>query len=166
MKITKERLTEKGWSEEEIDKTMAILHRAKHNIHPHTYLLNKSIYWIALVLIILGNFIFSIMLIPLILTLSTWPLYLIILLIALSFGVIMSVIIKDIEDLEAKHHLIILLVVPIIAIINFFIVVNVVNNDLLTKVLNHYHNPLIVGLVYLSGFMLSYSYLIFEEKWK
>ncbi|MBC8501043.1 MAG: hypothetical protein H8D38_04745 [DPANN group archaeon] len=166
MKITKERLATKGWADEEIDKTITILEKAKEKRHPRILLLDKTVYWIALLLVIFGNFAFSTFLIPILITFNNVSLYFIILLLAASFGIIMSVVIKDIEDLERKHHLAMLLIVPIIGLINFFIVVNITNNNPIADVLQYYHNPFLIGIVYLIGFMLPYSYLVFEEKWR
>ncbi|NQU98118.1 hypothetical protein HQ533_01510 [Candidatus Woesearchaeota archaeon] len=166
MKITKERLATKGWSEEEINKTIKILEKAKQKKHPHICVLDKAVYWIALVLMIFGNFAFSTFLIPVLVTFNNLSLYFIILLLAASFGIAMSIVIKDIEDLERKHHLAMFLIIPIVGLINFLIVVNLSNNNPLAASLNTYHNPWIVGVTYLVGFMIPYVYLVFEEKWK
>lgn len=165
MKLTKERLLAKGWSDEEIDKTIEILERAKNKKHPKIYLLDKSIYWIALILMIFGNFAFSTFLIPILVTVNHFSLYFIILLLAACFGVIMSVVIKDMEDLKSGHHAVLFSVIPITGLINFFIVVNIANNNPLAKALSTYHNPWIIGLVYLLGLLLPFTYLLFEEKW-
>lgn len=166
MKITKERLATKGWSDEEINKTIKILEKAKQKKHPHIVLLDKAVFWIALFLIVFGNFAFSTFLIPILVTFNNFSLYFIILLLSAAFGVIISIVIKDIEDLQQHHHLVLFLVVPIVGIINFLIVVNKANNNPLADALQTYHNPIIVGLVYLVGFMIPYTYLVFEEKWK
>lgn len=165
MQITHSRLAEKGWSDEEIEKTMDLLEKARQNRHPYIFLLDKIVYWMALVLIIVGNFTFSFILIPLLITFNNFSLYFIILLLSATFGIIMSVVIKDIEHLEVKHHVTLLLVVPIVGIINFFFVVKATNNDIMANVLQIYHNPWIIGIIYLAGFLIPYIYLVFEEKW-
>ena len=139
MKITRERLVTKGWSDAEINKTLKILEKAKKNRHPHIVLLDKTVYWVALLLIIFGNFAFSTFLIPILVFFNNFSLYLIILLLSVSFGTIMSVVIKDIEDLQSHHHLALILLVPIIGIINFLIVVNKANFNPLADVLQNYH---------------------------
>ncbi len=173
MKITKERLQEKGWSEEEIEKTMKILHHAKSNPHPHIHKLNKAVYWIAFSLTIIGNIAFSLFLLPLLLTTSGLTLFFIILVVAFSFGVLMSVIIKDLEDLQRHHHLAMFLSIPIVGIINFVVIVAMANK--ITALANAkvagefftmHQNPYIIGLIYLVGFLIPYIYLVFEERWK
>ncbi|MFH1589996.1 MAG: hypothetical protein ABIB43_05500 [archaeon] len=166
MKITRDRLAEKGWSEKEIEHAMNIFEKAEKKKRQKSHLLDKSIYWIALVLMIFGTFAFSTFLIPILVTFQNVSLYFIILLLAASFGVLMSVVIKDIEDLEKHHHLLIFLIVPITAIINFLIVVNIANNNPLAHLLSTHHNPFVVGFVYLAGLLIPYTYLVFEEKWK
>jgi len=102
MKITRDSLTKKGWSEEEIEKTLKIMGEAKENKHKHIKKLDEVVYWIVLLFVMIGNFAFSTYLIPLLLLINSISLYLIIFLLAFAFGVIMSTIIKDIEDLETK----------------------------------------------------------------
>ena len=48
MKITRERLATKGWSDAEINKTIKLLEKAKNKRHPHIVMLDKVVYWIAL----------------------------------------------------------------------------------------------------------------------
>lgn len=166
MKITRESLSAKGWAKEEIDKTIKILEKAKLKKHPTIQVLDKSVYWIALLLMIFGNFAFSTFMVPLLVTINHFSLYFIIILLAASFGVIMSIVIKDMEDLETKHHIILLSIIPITGIINFFIVVNLVNSNPLAVSLQIHQNPFLIGIVYLIGLLVPFVYLVFEEKWK
>jgi len=166
MKITEDRLKVKGWSDAEIKKTINILEIAKAKKHPKLILLDKAVNWMALLLVIFGNFAFSIFLIPVLVTFPSSSLYLIILLLSSSFGIFMSILIKDLEDLDRWHHLSILLLVPITGIVNFFIVVSIVNSNRLVSILQNQHNPVIVGIIYLIGFFIPYIFLVFDEKWQ
>ncbi|MFH1770433.1 MAG: hypothetical protein ABH828_02650 [archaeon] len=166
MKISEESLSKKGWSKEEIKKTLRILEKAKKETHSKIKILDKSVYWIALMLMIFGNFAFSTFMVPLLVTINNFSLYFIIVLLAASFGVIMSIVIKDIENLESKHHILLLSIIPITGIINFFIVVNMVNANPLALSLDTHHNPFLIGIVYLIGLFVPFTYLVFEEKWK
>lgn len=166
MKVTRESLSAKGWTKEEINKTIEILKKAKLKKHPKIQVLDKSVYWIALLLMIFGNFAFSTFMVPLLVTINHFSLYLIIILLAASFGVIMSVVIKDMEDLKSKHHILLLSIIPITGLINFFIVVNLVNANPLAVSLNTHQNPFLIGIVYLVGLLVPFTYLVFEEKWK
>jgi len=163
--ITRDKLIAKGWSKEEIDKTMDIMDRAKKHPHPHTHYVNLSVYWIALVIIFIGNIAFSLLLLPLILTLNGMTLFFIILLLGFVFGILMSIIINDIENLERKHHLLIFFLFPIFALINFIIVVNIANKNIVAELTGLHQNPWIIGLIYIVSFMLPYIYLVFNEKW-
>ena len=124
MKTTMEGLLKKGWSEEEIVQAFGIFERVKQKTHPKIHFLNKIVYWFALFVIILGNVAFSVILIPLLLTFNNISLYIIILLLASCFGILMSIVIKDLENLETRHHLALYLIVPFVGLINFFIVVS------------------------------------------
>lgn len=166
MKITKERLSVKGWSDKEINKAISILEKAKKKRHKNLVLLDEAVKWISLLLVIFGNFAFSMFLIPILVTFPSLSLYFIIFLLSASFGVFMSILIKDLDDLDKKHHLSILLLVPVTGLLNFFIVVSMANEDPITGILQNYHNPTIVGVAYLIGFFIPYVFLVFEEKWR
>ena len=158
------KLSTKGWSKEEIAKIKKILKKAKK--HPKIVMLDKSVYWIALFLIILGNITFSIFLIPILVTFSNVSMYLIILVLAISFGIIMSIIVRDIENLENYHHIAAFIIIIIAGLISFSIIVKVANNNPVAEALSISHNPYLIGVIYLAGFIIPYSYFVFEEKWR
>lgn len=165
MKVTRERLEQKGWSDEEINHALVVLQKAKENAHPHIHLLNRVVYWFALVLIIIGNVAFSLMILPLLLTVENISLYFIVVILAFSFGTMMSIVIRDIEHIDKKHHIVFFSVVPVIGIVNFFIVVNVANNNFVANVLQVHHSPVLVALLYLFSFVTPYFFMVFKRKW-
>jgi hypothetical protein len=166
MKTTRERLAKKGWSEEEIEKTMKILESAEQKKHHHIKLLDKAVYWIAVLLIVFGNFSFSIFIMPLLASIKGPFLYMIVILLAGTFGIIISIIIRDLENLERQHHFMLLLIVPLAGLINFALVISFVNHDKLTNLLSIHQSPLLIGLVYFASFLVPYVYFVFEERWQ
>ena len=160
MRDIKKRLEQKGWSKKDISKTVGIIEQAKANKHPKIKILDKLVFWASLAVAIIGNFIISISLIPILLALNNLPLYIVLITLGVAFGLLFELLIRTIEHLEAKHHIFLGIMMPIIAIINVIIIVTFSNN--LEKVINiqNPHSPLLVGVIYAFAFIL--PYLIYQ----
>ncbi|MBW2966195.1 hypothetical protein KY342_03775 [Candidatus Woesearchaeota archaeon] len=165
-KKTVRRLKERGWSEEEIKKTEEIIKkRYREDKSRSLPSMNRVLYWSAIVVIILGNFIISMFLIPFLLILKKFSLDIIIITIGFAFGLLFNLLVIDIEHIEKKHHFITLLIIPIIAFINFIVMVNIANS--LANVLNlavARQNPYFISLLYVSAFVLPYLYSLIVKK--
>jgi predicted neutral ceramidase superfamily lipid hydrolase len=148
----------KGWSDEEIQQTKEIIKRAEQAKHPNRYKLDRSVYYFSLILAIVGNIIFSVILLPLLIVSNNIRIFPIIAIIAFSFGILFLVLVKDIEAATIKHHLAISLIIPVTAIINFLIVVNMAfNYSVITKFFQK-NNPWIIAIIYTFFFILPYFY--------
>jgi hypothetical protein len=145
---------ESRWSKEHIDKTIEIIKRVKEQKPKHIKFLDKSIYWVILLITIVGNFIISIPILLLLFVLEPFQLYPVVIFLGVAFGLLIEILIRDLEHLEQKHHLIFGLIIPVIALINFFIITQVVDN----LKLDGKFSPLVVGLVYAVSFILPYIY--------
>ena len=158
MEKLKKRLLEKGWSKKDVDKTLKIVKQAKKEKHPSLLFMDKALYWVALVIAVLGNIIISIALIPSLIALKSFLLFLVVIVLGLSFGFLFELLIRSIEHLEAKHHLFLGILIPIIALINFITITSVSNN--LEKIfkINNPHNPYIIGIVYATAFILPFAF--------
>ena len=120
----REKLEKKGWSKEEIDKTLRILEKAEEDKRPALAMLDKLVYWIALLLAIGGNLIISVVLIPLLLTIqSAAALYFIIFILAIAFGLLFSLLLGDVGSINRQRLVVAGVFIPVVAIINIFIVV-------------------------------------------
>ncbi len=165
-KLLKHRLLDKGWSHEEAERAHNILYsqekQEKHSRYKHFS--SPFVYWTILVVGILGNFFASIAFFPLFLFFPAYVLYGFIILLGLCFGIFFHIIMKDIEHVDYKHHLIGSILVPLIAIPNIFLVTSVANMmdpeylktifGLTTGVLHQ--NPYTVSATYAIFFVLPY----------
>ena len=163
------RLKEKGWPEEDIKKTEEIIERRRREDKSRTYVsMNRMLYWSALIVIVLGNFAISMFLIPFLLVLKKIGLDIIIVTIAFAFGLLFNLLVMDIEHVEKKHHLFAVIMIPIIALVNFIIMVNVANS--LGEAMNlpiTRQNPYFISLIYVIAFVLPYLYsLIIKKEYK
>ena len=157
MKDLKTYLKEKGWSNKDIKKTVKIIQNAKENKNPKIKVLDKLVYWISLIFILIGNFIITIALIPELIALKGPLLYIVIATLGISFGLLFELLIRTIENLNIKHHLFLGITIPILGIINFIILSN--NMEKLVGISSN-TNPIIIGALYTITFML--PYLIYQ----
>ncbi len=156
----KKKLTEKGWTEKEIERTMQILEKTDKSPRYKEFhrRLNPLIYWIALLVAIIGNFIVSVILIPFLLVLQGSVLYAIIILLGVVFGALFSLLLRDIEQVSSQKNIVIGWVfIPAIAAINIYVVANIANQlrEIIIKsaILQ---NPVVISITYVLAFIAPY----------
>ena len=153
------------WTKDEIDKTVEILSRAKEKKTGLVRFLDEVVYISAFVVAVLINFALSIALVPVMIAFYGIWLYLVIAMLALTFGVLFEALMRDIEALQFRHHVINTLIVPGIAVINLIIIGTVANlYEEALMVNNVPHHPLVEGVVYAIFFILPYVYHHFYKK--
>lgn len=162
----KHKLHLKGWNVKEIDKTLRIIRRAKENKHPHIKVLDSWIFWIALLVTIIGNFLVSVSLIPLLFALPPLLLYTFIVIIGVSFGLLFEMLIRSMTHLKAHHHIFFGLIIPSIAIINIFIINRITENIENMLNITNPQDPFIVSVFYAASFILPYLFynIFIKEK--
>jgi|SRR3989338_2772921 len=150
------RLEKKGWRKKEIVRAVGIIRNAKQNKPHDIKFLEERIYWVLLAVIIAANFAISIALIPVLIALNGAFLYLVLMVLGIVFGLLFELVIRSIEHLEKKHHLLLAVLIPLIALANAFVISNVSNDLMSTLSLKNLHNSLAVALVYSVSFVLPY----------
>ena len=123
----------------------------------------RILYWLVLLMLTICNFLIFIILIPFILILKSTHLFLIIGAIGLVFGLIFNFLINDIEHLEPKHHRFAAAFIPIIAIINIFMLISI---ERFISGVYPYSNMDIfyASLIYVIMFMLPYVLGVLKKK--
>jgi hypothetical protein len=154
----REKLEEKGWAPEDIDKAVDVFEGDKEKRSGIITKLDRIVYWVAMLVAIAGNFIISIILIPFLIGITNKiALGIILFAIALTFGFLFNVLLKDIEEIDYEHHLIAGIFIPSLALINIFVITNVSNHFISLFNLQSSHNPLIIGVIYIIGFVTPYA---------
>ncbi len=150
------RLEKRGWNKKEILKAVSIIKKAKQEKSAETTFLEKRIYWVLLVVLAAANFAVSVALIPLLISLKGIFLYFILIVMGVVFGVLFELVIRSIEHLEKKHHVILAVLIPLIALANAFAISRISNGLAKTLDLANLHNPAIIALVYAVSFVMPY----------
>ena len=161
MNINPERLKEKGWSEKEIKHTQKILHKIKRRKHPHHNLLNESIFWGLLFLVISTIIGVSYWISPLFVYSKNSILYSILIIIGLSFGVLFSHIIKDLDHLKAHHHIIISVSLPASGILGFLTILGRIN---ITEAQGIPRGALLSSIIFIISYLTPYFYHLYNKK--
>ena len=150
------RLEKRGWSGKEIEKAVGIIQDAKQNKSKASLFLEKRIYLLLLIIILASNFAVSIAMVPLLIALNGMALYFLIVVLGIIFGLLFELVIRSVEHLEKKHHIMLAFLIPITALINIFIISGL-SNGLTGKLnLRNTHTPIIIALVYAVSFVLPY----------
>ncbi|MBW2989254.1 hypothetical protein KY358_02950 [Candidatus Woesearchaeota archaeon] len=155
--IDYEGLLKKGFSKEEASRTIKILRKAEEQKPSGLRFLDTVIYWVLLIVAIIGNMVIAVILVPFLLTFKRVPLYLTIIILAAMFGFLFDQLIRDIKNLENKHMIVAWAFIPALATINTYYMTSFSNH--LTRTFDLAlppHSPVIVSLAYVSAFMLPY----------
>jgi len=158
MKSINENLKKRGWDDEEIERALNILKFGKSNQKNYYHFSQKTVYWIALIVLIIINIILSIMLVPFMITVKHSVVYIFIIIFGIGFGYIFNFLLEDIEFTDPKHHIVAGLFIPAIAIINIYIAVSLTDYFLVLMEFPYTYNPLITSIIYVTSFMMPYLY--------
>ena len=150
-------LLKRGFSKKDAQKTIDIIQKAEEKKSTKIKFLDTIIYWILLIVAIIGNMVISIILMPFLLGFKTIPLYLIIIVLAAMFGFLFDQLIRDIENLENKHIILAWAFIPALAIINTYYMTSFTNH--VTQTLDLpllIHSPILISVFYVFAFVLPY----------
>lgn len=161
------RLKKRGWTEKEIEKALSIMYSKEARESPYAPKMNRILYWGALILAIIGNFMVCVALIPVLLVISDITLVAVVFLVGVSFGALFTILIKDIEHVDPKHHVIAGIFLPALAIIIMFVTVRLTNKIVEKQAADVFlqQNNILVPVVYVIAFILPYlAYLLYEYR--
>ena len=130
--------------------------------------LGEILFWIFLFITIIANFIISVILVPIMLVMSKVYLLISVVFIGFCFGFLLNSILKSIEKLEKRHHVLAGIFIPIMALVNVLIFAKL-SNDLI-KLMNLKtppHDPIVLAIAYVGAFTLPYllsQYIKFRKR--
>ena len=158
------RLVKKGWSQGEIKKTECMIEKSRLRKSRKVLILDKYIYLIALFVGVVGNIVVSVALVPFLLAVRGFYLYFFITIMGLSFGLFFEILIRDLGNLEKKRHFIDGAVIPLLALINMYIITGVIDS-----IGSAVHIPILSGFIYAVSFAFPYfvySFILKKHKTK
>jgi len=159
-RLHKDRLRAKGWNEHEIAHAEVLFDGAEAKKHPFVQGLDQWVYWLLLMLMVVGIGVVAVEIVPLMLLADAFTLYPILLLISLGLGTLFSVVIQDIHWLKGRHHVFALLLLPVTAIVATVLVIRFADTYAVqfSSLKTVAHDPLLVGVVFGLGIVLPYAF--------
>ena len=158
MKINREELKAKGWSEQEIEKVLRIIRESDENKAFHISFLEKFLFWSLLLLSITGIFAINIYILPLLIIFNNFVDILVLLLLGICLGSFISFILNDLEWLGFKHHLLTLSLLPIISVLTLFFTTKTINLEL------PFSQTFSLGLIFSLGLLFPYFVFLLIKK--
>ena len=159
-------LKRKGWSEDEVNKAEKIIQARKIQDKSRTSVYtNRILYWTVIFVIIIGNFMISLMLVPFLLVFNKLAMDVLVVVVGFAFGALFNLLILDIEQVSKRHHLIAAIIIPVLALINISVmttIANALNEVLRTSTIRE--SPITVSVLYVVAFMLPYLWSVFVKK--
>lgn len=159
-------MVRKGWNKEEIEKTMQILYGDENEDKRISVKerMNMTLYWMVIFCLCVSNLAIAVLLVPVMFLIYGWPLYLIIAIIGLIFGIVFDFFVKDIENVEKKHHIFAVILIPFLCIFNIVIISLIAErlSGLLDLIVTA--NFFLVSIVYVVFFVSPYAISLFRGK--
>lgn len=153
----RQKLTEKGWKDDEIEHALSIMKPSESRTPKESLKsANPLMYWLTLVISIIGNFLIAVAIIPFLIVLSDIQLYFVIAILAISFGAMFNFLINTMERLDPSHHVVAGVFIPALAAITIFVMVNVANRLSTFFQSPIIHNPVWVAVLYVAFFSAPY----------
>jgi len=161
----RDRLLQKGWPIEEVDYTLSVFESEEEKKSRVMAIAEKVIYWIAIIIAIIGNMIIAVVLIPFFLVLHAFILYLIVITLGIGFGFLYEILIRDLERITGREMIVESVFIPSLAIISIAFMAYFGNLLANAWSLTTVHNPFLVGLVYAMAFVSPWLFrnYIFEK---
>jgi len=119
---------------------------------------SQALYWASLLILIISNLLVAVVLIPFLLTLKGFQISLLVILLALTFGAIFNMLIVNIDFLKRRHHLIALVVIPLISLASLGLVLGVSNRIADALKLSIRQEPIVISAIYIVSFLLPYVF--------
>lgn len=163
MRINAAVLKSKGWGQEEIAKASTIIDRAETKKHSSVILLDNAVYWFGLATAIVGNLVAAAFLMPFVAFLPGATVYFIIAITGVCFGLLFTVLVRDIEKAGKGHHILAAILIPLTGIASFVSMVHIANSKGLGAV---DHSALGISLAYVVFFLVPYIFFLSEERFE
>jgi hypothetical protein len=116
-----------------------------------------------LLLLTIATFFITIILVPIMVFFSQVQTLIAAAIIGLFFGFIISHIITDLEHLEQKHHIFLGIFIPIVAVLNIFLMESLSSRAAAILKITIQQDPYVISIVYLIALMMPYLFNKFRQ---
>ena len=120
--------------------------------------INRLLYWTTILVLAVCNFLISVLIVPLLLVVNRPAVYITIGALGFFFGFVFNLLISKVGHLEIRHHLFAAVFIPLVSVINIFILVTLTNRISSILKMGLEVNSLLIAVIYVGAFMLPYLY--------
>ena len=119
---------------------------------------SRMLYWVTILVLAVCNFLISVLIVPLLLVVNRPAVYITIGALGFFFGFVFNLFISKVGHLEIRHHLFAAIFIPLVSVINIFILVALTNRISSLLKMGLEVNSLLIAVIYVGAFMLPYLY--------
>ena len=128
--------------------------------------MDKFLYGVSLLILVFCNFLGVLLMLPFLLVFEGTQLYLVIVMFAIIFGLLFNYLIMALSHLGDKHHIIAGVVIPILAIIDILVML-----ELMEMLIDRFRffptfDPYVVVVLFIAAFLIPYIFDLFRGKHK
>ena len=162
MKKTEKIRTQKNTNHLNVKKSLRLRYEKVERETEHR--MDKFLYGTSLLILILCNFFGVLLLLPFLLVFEGVQLYIIVIFFAIVFGALFNYLIQALQHLGDKHHIIAGIILPILAIVDILILLELI--DIVIEKLRIFpkFDPYIVVVLFITAFILPYIVDLFRGK--
>jgi hypothetical protein len=128
--------------------------------------LDNLVYWISLVLLALFNLIACFFLIPFLILFEGWKVYLAVAGFGFMFGFLFNLLILGIEHLEQRHSLVAGIFIPLLAVIDISVILNITEKLGKIFVKQPTYSTSLVIVIFISAFIVPYVFAVLTGRHK
>ena len=145
-------LTKRGWTEQEIHRTLETLNAGEHRKSSFVKKLDIFVLWLFLIVSITGIFIVSIALVPILVIMEGGYLFITLAGMGATFGLLLDSIIVHLHKL--RQLIMPNIFLPAFALINVYLITTFANDIIeALKLATLKHSPTLVSIVYVAAFL-------------
>lgn len=158
-----QKLTEKGWSPEEIAKVKTEFNYAASK-KKQTKFKGKFVFWVALIGAVIANIFLTLVMVPVMIVSGNIFSAMFTALISIIFGFMFFWVIKEIDEADYRYHVIFCTIIPFFSIINVHISTYIANAMIkIIQTNSPQKNPMIMGIVFGAAFITPFIFYIIKE---
>jgi hypothetical protein len=157
------KLLSKGWSASEVEHASKIFAEAEKNKHKTMRFLDTTTYWIILILLLGANMAAAVFLIPFLITIQNNFVTLIVAVVGFVFGVMLSILIIDIEKVQGKTTQL-LTTMFLSGLVNVALMLYFTGDAISRVNVSFVHNAYVIGAIYLFAFLIPHIVYMYRER--
>lgn len=136
------------WDEKEVKKAARIILNAEKRKSMFVKILDEIVHWILILIILIGNIIINSFIVFLSGLLRETYFYIMIALVAILFGTLIEIPLRDIEKLDKNKHFLSRIMLPLLSLINIYIMIGIKNIAEYFLDIKFEFNPIVAGILY------------------